>query len=99
MEELITTVFLVWFNFALGIRDTATYQAGAAAYHEVEARNNLPEWKPLLHHHAHQKKRIQPERKPLTNRLWHIREGGHPPLLIRKFMKARGNITCCPAVQ
>jgi len=30
-------------------------------------------------------KRIQPERKPLTNRLWHIREDGHSPLLIRNF--------------
>ena len=53
MEELITTVFLVWFNFALGVRDTVTHQAEAAAYYEVEASNNLPERKPLLHHHAH----------------------------------------------
>jgi hypothetical protein len=62
-------------NFASGVIDTVTYQAEATAYYEVEASNILPERKPLLHHHAHSiRKAHSPERKPLTNRLWHIRE-------------------------
>ena len=48
MEELLTTVLLLSFNFALDIRDGLTHQTNAAAYYEVENSNNVTEVTPHL---------------------------------------------------
>jgi hypothetical protein len=40
VEELLTTVILVCFNFALDVRDTVTHPTQASAYYEVDKSNN-----------------------------------------------------------
>jgi hypothetical protein len=51
VEQLITTVVLVCFNFALDVRDTVTHQTQVPAYYEVEESNKIPEVRPIPHHH------------------------------------------------
>jgi hypothetical protein len=50
MEELITTVILVTFGFALDFNNTLTQQSQASAYYEVEKSDNLAAVKPSPHH-------------------------------------------------
>jgi hypothetical protein len=53
VEELLTTVILVSFNFALDVRDIVTHQTKVPAYYEVENSNHIAEVRPLPHHHLH----------------------------------------------
>ena len=57
MEELITTVVLVAFNFALDVRDSFTYQSRAAAYYEVERIDSVPESSASVQYRAQSKGR------------------------------------------
>jgi hypothetical protein len=43
MEELITTVILVFISFTVDVRDIVPQQTRVAAYHEAEKDNNKTE--------------------------------------------------------
>ena len=68
MEELLTTVILVSFNFALDVRDIVTRQTKVPAYYEVEKSNNLTEVRPLPHHHLHSIQRGHLTEKGISGR-------------------------------
>ena len=68
MEELLTTVILVSFNFALDVRDIVTRQTKVPAYYEVEKSNNLTEVRPLPHHHLHSIQRDHLTEKGISGR-------------------------------
>jgi hypothetical protein len=51
VEQLITTVIVVLFDFVLDVSDTATHQTRVPAYYEVEKSNHITEVRPLPHHH------------------------------------------------
>ena len=72
MEELITTVVLVVFNFGLDVRDTFTYQSRRAAYYEVERIDNVPESSAVVQYRAHSRGRTGLASKRVFHRLTHV---------------------------
>jgi hypothetical protein len=53
MEELITTVILVFISFTLEVRDIVPQQTRVAAYHEAEKDNNKTASEKNPHHRLH----------------------------------------------
>ena len=53
VEEFLTTVIVVCFNFALDVKDTFTHRTRVPAYYEEEKSNNITEVKRLPYHHLH----------------------------------------------
>ena len=53
MEEFLTTVVLVCFNFALDVKDTVTHETRVPAYYEVEKSDNITEARRLPYNHLH----------------------------------------------
>lgn len=55
MEELITTVIVLSFNFALDVRDTLGHQSRTAAYYEIEQSDSTAEVGSLSQYHVQNK--------------------------------------------
>lgn len=53
MEELITTVIILSFNFALDVRNTFSHQTGTPAYYEVKKSDNVAEARSSFHYLVH----------------------------------------------
>jgi len=81
-----TTVILVWLNFALDLRNTVTHQPQATAYYKVENSITLTEVRPLLHPQVQSVDRSHLARKRVSYRfLWQARVDAHRSLLDRRL--------------
>ena len=81
MEEFITTVILVAFNFGLDVRDTFTRHTGTPTYYEVEKSDNVPQARSVSHYQVHSKGGKGRAGKRVLHRVtvvdWHERSRAH----------------------